>query len=180
MALSFSVAYGNQGGKGIYEYKLSKTSRIHRAFIFRIGAKIENKGNALSVLRVGCTFVGSLIIDEKMREETIEIRLQKGRIDELAAQERRGMDVALAAARKAYAPYSEFHVGAAVELEDGRLVPGSNQENAAYPSGLCAERTALFTAGAQYPDVAVRALYVVAVKDGVVQDKISPCGGVGR
>ena len=87
------------------------------------------------------------------------------------------MDVALAAAEKAYAPYSGFHVGAAVELADGRLVPGSNQENAAYPSGLCAERTALFTAGAQYPDVAVRALYVVAMKDGVVQDKISPCGG---
>ena len=112
-----------------------------------------------------------------MREETIEIHLQKGRIEELTADERRGMDVALAAAERAYAPYSRFHVGAAVELADGRLVPGSNQENAAYPSGLCAERTALFTAGAQYPDVAVRALYVVAMKDGVVQDKISPCGG---
>lgn len=107
----------------------------------------------------------------------IEIRLQRGRIKELTADERRGMDVALAAAERAYAPYSGFHVGAAVELADGRLVPGSNQENAAYPSGLCAERTALFTAGAQYPDVAVRALYVVAMKDGVVQDKISPCGG---
>lgn len=112
-----------------------------------------------------------------MREERIEIHLQKGRIEELTADERRGMDVALAAAERAYAPYSRFHVGAAVELADGRLVSGSNQENAAYPSGLCAERTALFTAGAQYPDVAVRALYVVAMKDGVVQDKISPCGG---
>ena len=112
-----------------------------------------------------------------MREERIEIHLQKGRIEELTADERRGMDVALAAAERAYAPYSGFHVGAAAELADGRLVPGSNQENAAYPSGLCAERTALFTAGAQYPDVAVRALYVVSMKDGVVQDKISPCGG---
>lgn len=112
-----------------------------------------------------------------MREERIEIRLQRGRIEELTADERRGMDVALAAAERAYAPYSGFHVGAAVELADGTLVSGSNQENAAYPSGLCAERTALFTAGAQYPDVAVRALYVVAMKDGVVQDKISPCGG---
>ena len=112
-----------------------------------------------------------------MREERIEIRLQRGRIEELTADERRGMDVALAAAERAYAPYSRFHVGAAAELVDGTLVPGSNQENAAYPSGLCVERTALFTAGAQYPDVAVRALYVVAMKDGVVQDKISPCGG---
>ena len=112
-----------------------------------------------------------------MREERIEIRLQKGRIEELTTDERRGMDVALAAAEKAYAPYSGFHVGAAAELVDGTLVSGSNQENAAYPSGLCAERTALFTAGVQHPDVAVRALYVVAMKDGVVQDKISPCGG---
>ena len=112
-----------------------------------------------------------------MREERIEIRLQRGRIEELTADERRGMDVALAAAERAYAPYSGFHVGAAAELVDGTLVPGSNQENAAYPSGLCAERTALFTAGAQHPDVSVRALYVVAMKDGVVQDKISPCGG---
>ena len=112
-----------------------------------------------------------------MREERIEIRLQRGCIEELTADERRGMDVALAAAERAYAPYSGFHVGAAAELVDGTLVPGSNQENAAYPSGLCAERTALFTAGAQYPDVAVRTLYVVAMKDGVVQDKISPCGG---
>ena len=112
-----------------------------------------------------------------MREERIEIRLQRGRIEELTADERRGMDVALAAAERAYAPYSGFHVGAAAELVDGTLVPGSNQENAAYPSGLCAERTALFTAGAQYPDIAVRALCVVAMKDGVVQDKISPCGG---
>ena len=70
-----------------------------------------------------------------MREERIEIHLQKGRIEELTADERRGMDVALAAAERAYAPYSRFHVGAAVELADGRLVPGSNQENAAYPSG---------------------------------------------
>ena len=112
-----------------------------------------------------------------MKDEMIEIRIQKGRIEELSAAERRGMDVALAAAEKAYAPYSGFHVGAAAELEDGTLVPGSNQQNAAYPSGLCAERTALFTAGAQRPDVAVRALYVVAMKDGVIQDKISPCGG---
>ena len=112
-----------------------------------------------------------------MKDEMIEIRIQKGRIEELSAAERRGMDVALAAAEKAYAPYSGFHVGAAAELEDGTLVPGSNQENAAYPSGLCAERTALFTAGAQRPEVAVRALYVVAMKDGVIQDKISPCGG---
>ena len=112
-----------------------------------------------------------------MKDEMIEIRIQKGRIEELSAAERRGMDVALAAAEKAYAPYSGFHVGAAAELEDGTLVPGSNQENAAYPSGLCAERTALFTAGAQRPEVAVRALYVVAMKEGVIQDKISPCGG---
>ena len=58
----------------------------------------------------------------------------------------------------AYAPYSGFHVGAAVLLEDGTIVTGSNQENAAYPSGLCAERTALFYANAHYPDLAVKAI----------------------
>ena len=55
------------------------------------------------------------------------------------------------AAEKAYAPYSNFKVGAAVRLANGQIVTGSNQENAAYPSGICAERTALFYCGAQYP-----------------------------
>ncbi len=77
----------------------------------------------------------------------------------------------------AYAPYSGFHVGAAVLLEDGTIVTGSNQENAAYPSGLCAERTALFYANAHYPDLAVKAIAITAkTKGNFTKDICAPCG----
>jgi cytidine deaminase len=80
--------------------------------------------------------------------------------------------------KSAYAPYSEFHVGAAVLLENGKIVTGNNQENAAYPSSLCAERVAMFYAGAQYPNVAVKAIAVsVKSKNVVVSVPLSPCGG---
>ena len=77
----------------------------------------------------------------------------------------------------AYAPYSGFHVGAAVLLENGALFVGSNQENAAYPSGLCAERVALFYANAQFPDVPVRAIAIAAFSgDNFVANPVTPCG----
>lgn len=76
-----------------------------------------------------------------------------------------------------YSPYSHFRVGAAVLLENGEVISGSNQENGAYPSGLCAERVALFYAGAKFPRVAVVAIAIVAsYMDEVVQLPISPCG----
>lgn len=82
------------------------------------------------------------------------------------------------AAETAYAPYSHFSVGAALRLNSGRIVTGSNQENAAYPSGLCAERTALFYAGAKYPDDPVAMLAVVAMReDGRMANLAAPCGG---
>ena len=73
--------------------------------------------------------------------------------EELSAEEQHLVELAIEATQRSYAPYSHFHVGAAVRLENGVEIIGCNQENAAYPSGLCAERTALFSAGAQYPDV---------------------------
>lgn len=77
----------------------------------------------------------------------------------------------------AYAPYSQFNVGAAVLLENGALFVGSNQENAAYPSGLCAERVALFYANAQFPDVPVRAIAIAAFSgESFVSSPITPCG----
>ena len=82
------------------------------------------------------------------------------------------------ATKNAYAPYSNFKVGAAVLLEDGEIVLGSNQENAAYPSGLCAERTALFYIGAN-KNQKIKAIAVAATKDNLdhfIED-ISPCGG---
>ena len=77
----------------------------------------------------------------------------------------------------AYAPYSGFHVGAAVLLADGKIVKGNNQENAAYPSGLCAERVALFYANANFPDSAVKTIAISATKNGVlVSETVKPCG----
>jgi cytidine deaminase len=77
----------------------------------------------------------------------------------------------------AYAPYSNFRVGAAVLLENGALFVGSNQENAAYPSGLCAERVALFYANAQYPIIPVKAIAIAAFTNGKFLDKpVTPCG----
>ena len=83
-------------------------------------------------------------------------------MDELSPADQHLMSLAIDATQRSYAPYSHFHVGAAVRLDNGVEVIGCNQENAAYPSGLCAERTALFSAGAQYPDVAVNTLAIAA------------------
>lgn len=80
-------------------------------------------------------------------------------------------------AKKAYAPYSDFYVGAAVLLDNGEIVTGSNQENASYPLSLCAERVALFAAHSQYPGIAIRRLAVIAINpNNKVTVPISPCG----
>jgi cytidine deaminase len=78
------------------------------------------------------------------------------------------------AVHNAYAPYSEFRVGAAVLLENGKVITGNNQENAAYPSGICAERVAIFYAGSQYPGVAVKSIAIIC--DSETKEPISPCG----
>jgi cytidine deaminase len=77
----------------------------------------------------------------------------------------------------AYAPYSGFHVGAAILLGNGQIVTGNNQENSAYPSGLCAERVALFYANANFPESAVKTIAISAAKNGVlVNEPVKPCG----
>jgi len=92
--------------------------------------------------------------------------------DELDINDQKLLSKAHEAAKDAYAPYSNFNVGAAVRLTNGTVFPGSNQENAAYPTCLCAERTALSVAASQYPNVAVEAMAVtVKTKDLVVVDK---------
>lgn len=96
----------------------------------------------------------------------------------LSASDRELEVAALAVAEQgAYAPYSGFRVGAALRLASGRVVTGSNQENAAYPSGLCAERTALFYAASTYPDDAPTDLLIVAINAEGRVPVISPCGG---
>ena len=88
-----------------------------------------------------------------MKEIKLETKIRIYPLAELPEEESRLMEAAVKATGQSYAPYSKFHVGAAALLEDGTIVTGSNQENAAYPSGLCAERVALFHAGHQYPDM---------------------------
>lgn len=97
--------------------------------------------------------------------------------EELTESDRELIGRAKSATWTAYAPYSHFQVGAAARLEDGTIVTGSNQENAAFPSGLCAERTTLFYANAQYPDRAVTELAVAAYANGhFLKAPIPPCG----
>lgn len=78
---------------------------------------------------------------------------------------------------QAYAPYSEFNVGAAILLNNGEIITGNNQENAAYPSGLCAERVAMFYANAQYPNEGIKAIAIIAMnEDGIIENPVAPCG----
>jgi cytidine deaminase len=81
------------------------------------------------------------------------------------------------AALKAYAPYSGFLVGAAVKLKSGTIVLGNNQENIAYPSGLCGERVAVFAAGAQFPGEEIDSIAIVSPSPLAVPDTFMPCGG---
>ncbi len=98
-------------------------------------------------------------------------------LDELTEQEQLLVRQAQKATQRSYSPYSRFQVGAAVLLDNETIITGSNQENAAYPSGLCAERTALFYAGSQYPDMPVKALAIAGYTEGEFLDEpLSPCG----
>ncbi len=98
-------------------------------------------------------------------------------VDELEAIDRNLLIKAIDAAHNAYAPYSGFHVGAAILLDDDKIITGNNQENAAYPSGLCAERVALFAASSQYPQAVMKCIAITAYSNDFVLDTpVSPCG----
>jgi len=98
-------------------------------------------------------------------------------LDELEAEEQHLVIKAKEIAKKAYAPHSKFYVGAAVLLENGEIVTGNNQENVAYPSGICAERTAIFYANAQYPEQAIKTLAVAVFTNGkYAEQAVTPCG----
>ncbi len=97
--------------------------------------------------------------------------------EKLQEEDQKLFNTAMDARRKAYAPYSNFLVGCAILLENGEIISGNNQENAAYPSGLCAERTAIFWASANFPNVGIKKLFVIgAPKDAVSFIAIPPCG----
>lgn len=98
-------------------------------------------------------------------------------LDELNSEDRKLVLKATEALKSAYAPYSHFKVGAAVLLKDGRVFSANNQENAAYPSGLCAERVAIFSAVAQNPGIPVKTIAVTAkAEDFEIKSPVSPCG----
>lgn len=113
-----------------------------------------------------------------MKEVEITSRLMVyDNTDELPETIRVLMQKAVEARKNAYAPYSRFKVGAALLLENGEVVIGNNQENASYPSGLCAERVAVYHVGARYPDVKIRAMAISAASDNrTVLTPIPPCG----
>ncbi|MBW8360568.1 MAG: cytidine deaminase [Kaistella sp.] len=91
--------------------------------------------------------------------------------------EKKLFDAARKIRETAYSEYSHFDVGCAILLENGEIITGSNQENAAYPSGLCAERTTIFWTSANFPDVKIKKLFVIgAPKDAVSSPPIPPCG----
>jgi len=113
-----------------------------------------------------------------MEEFTITSKVEVyGSEAELSQEERDLLKSARATAGNAYAPYSGFRVGAALRIENGEVVTGSNQENVAYPSGLCAERTALFYAGTVFPSVSATHLVIACQSDNFeVNRPITPCG----
>jgi len=97
--------------------------------------------------------------------------------NELNAEEKELLRKARESSGMAYAPYSNFFVGAAILLENGITVCGNNQENAAFPSGLCAERVAIFSAGANYPDVKIKTIAITCKSELFkINQPLSPCG----
>jgi len=112
-----------------------------------------------------------------MQKKIIETTVTIYTFEELNIEYQQLITKAKEQVHKAYAPYSGFHVGAAIQLENGEIVCGNNQENSAYPSGLCAERVAMFYANAQFPEVAVKTLAIAAyTKGNFMEEPITPCG----
>ncbi|MGM9738222.1 MAG: cytidine deaminase [Candidatus Cryptobacteroides sp.] len=113
-----------------------------------------------------------------MKNITLEIHYEEfSGIEELDRDDRELCEAAVKALDGSYAPYSRFNVGAAVRLADGTIVSGANQENAASPSGLCAERTAMFAANFAHPGVPMCSIAIVGAQNGeICRDITSPCG----
>ena len=112
-----------------------------------------------------------------MKEIEIKTKVKACQLNELSADEQELIAIAKQQTNNSYCPYSKFHVGAAAKLDNGVIIRGANQENAAYPSGLCAERSALFAGGANYPEVPVNTLVIACYTGGhFTDDPGAPCG----
>ncbi len=98
-------------------------------------------------------------------------------LDELSSKDASLMEEAIKIRETAYAPYSSFNVGAAILLDNGKIITGNNQENAAFPSGMCAERVAIYSAGALYPKANIEQMAITASSQKKIVDKpVGPCG----
>lgn len=113
-----------------------------------------------------------------MKQLNLSININVLTFDELSEPQQQLVTLARQATHRSYAPYSQFRVGAAILLSNGEIVTGANQENVAYPSGLCAERTACFYAHARYPEATFEMIAIAARgTDGLeLSTPISPCG----
>jgi len=112
-----------------------------------------------------------------MKDVVIQTKLHACKLEELTDEQRELVAIAKEQTNNSYCPYSRFHVGAAAKLANGLIIRGSNQENAAYPSGICAERSALFAAGANYPEVPVSTLCIACFTEGhFTETPGAPCG----
>jgi cytidine deaminase len=112
-----------------------------------------------------------------MKEKIITTNIRVYSYNELSEENKKLVDLAKNATTSSYAPYSKFNVGAALLLENGEIVTGSNQENAAFPSGTCAERTTIYYASARYPGVKFKKLAIAAFTGGAFcANPVSPCG----
>ena len=113
-----------------------------------------------------------------MEKLDVKSTIMVAQMDELTETERSLIELAIEGTNRSYARYSNFHVGAAILLKNGVKFIGCNQENAAFPAGICAERSAIFAAGAQYPDEPITMLAITARgKDGeLIDEPASPCG----
>ena len=113
-----------------------------------------------------------------MKEIEVKPCIWEAQMDELTPEERSLIEQAIEGTNRSYSPYSLFHVGAALKLQNGVTFIGCNQENAAFPAGICAERSAIFAAGAQYPDQPIVMLAIAArSREGeFTKEPVSPCG----
>lgn len=113
-----------------------------------------------------------------MKTIDLSIKIKMCQMDELKPDEQQLVKKAVDATANSYSPYSHFSVGACVRLEDGSMIIGANQENSAFPVGLCAERTAIFAAQAHHPELAITDIAIAAknVEGKLVKKPVSPCG----
>jgi len=113
-----------------------------------------------------------------MKIKKIQVDIEEyASMSELPGKDLELLEMAMKSIEKAYAPYSHYRVGAALRLANGEIITGNNQENAAYPSGLCAERVAMYYASSQYPDLKIESIAIAAhAEDFTIKEAVAPCG----